>query len=119
MTHNRRVRVYERLVRRILDMPRAPAVVLVQVGRVCWALQLCELWSRRCADAAWVSASFKLPPSHTLPQVGNHGLWSRKGDVAANGKAEWRPFHHTAEDLYGSVARYYAASTLSLRRVAH
>jgi len=31
LTHNRRVRVYERLVRRILDQPHSPAVVLVQV----------------------------------------------------------------------------------------
>ena len=32
VVHNQRVKVYERLVRRILLAPHAPAVVLVQVG---------------------------------------------------------------------------------------
>jgi hypothetical protein len=36
VAHNRRVRIYERLLRRIMDQPHAPAVVLVQVGWAGW-----------------------------------------------------------------------------------
>ncbi len=77
LVHNRRVRIYERLVRRILAQPRAPAVVLVQVGA--------------------------------------HGMFRDREELNSEGKAEWRPFHHTPEDLYGAVAQYYGLSAVSYR----
>ena len=31
------------------------------------------------------------------------------------GELQWRPFHHTLEDLYNSVAEYYELSAVSFR----
>ncbi|GBF87887.1 hypothetical protein Rsub_00599 [Raphidocelis subcapitata] len=77
--HNRRVRIYERLLRRIMDQPHAPAVVL----------------------------------------VGTHGMFRDRGAVGVTGESEWRPFHHTLEDLYGAVAAYYSAPVLSFRNAIY
>ena len=53
------------------------------------------------------------PTQHT--QVGTHGMFRTRGAVDAVGQLQWRPFHHTLEDVYGAVAQYYALPTLSLR----
>ncbi|KAI8470157.1 MAG: SGNH hydrolase-type esterase domain-containing protein [Monoraphidium minutum] len=81
VAHNRRVRIYERLVRRILDQPHAPAVVLVNVG--------------------------------------THGMFHDREYVSDAGALEWRPFHHTLEDLYGAVAQYYSAPAVSFRNAIY
>jgi hypothetical protein len=39
----------------------------------------------------------------------------RKAVNPVTGLPEWRPFHHTLEDLYGAVAQYYGASAVSFR----
>ena len=36
--------------------------------------------------------------------------------VSEEGSLEWRPFHHTLEDVYGAVAQYYDLASLSFRR---
>lgn len=48
-------------------------------------------------------------------QVGTHGMFHDREYVADGGTLEWRPFHHTLEDLYNSVAQYYELSALSFR----
>lgn len=42
-------------------------------------------------------------------------MFRTRGAVDAVGQLQWRPFHHTLEDVYGAVAQYYALPTLSLR----
>lgn len=58
------------------------------------------------------------PPTHTHlhAQVGTHGMFRARDAVSPTGELEWRPFHHTLEDLYGAPAAYYALPTLSFRR---
>jgi hypothetical protein len=51
----------------------------------------------------------------TLPKVGTHGMFHDREYVSDAGKLEWRPFHHTLEDLYGAVAQYYDLSVVSFR----
>lgn len=65
-----------------------------------------------CAHAHVMLMSSSLP---TLPKVGTHGMFHDREYVSDAGKLEWRPFHHTLEDLYGAVAQYYDLSVVSFR----
>lgn len=49
------------------------------------------------------------------PQVGMHGMFRTRDSISESGQLEWRPFHHTLEDLYTSVASYYSLPVLSFR----
>jgi hypothetical protein len=66
-----------------------------------------------CAPLAL--ASMCPAPRPRTRQVGTHGMFRDRGAVGVTGESEWRPFHHTLEDLYGAVAAYYSAPALSFR----
>ena len=70
LLHNRRVRISERLVRRILDQPHAPAVVLVNVrgprGRA--------RTFGGARDDTGPASSCRLPSDYLLPAE-----WQRQG----------------------------------------
>lgn len=44
-----------------------------------------------------------------------HGMFRTRDSISESGQLEWRPFHHTLEDLYTSVASYYSLPVLSFR----
>ena len=45
-------------------------------------------------------------------------MFRARGATDELGQLQWRPFHHTLEDLYGAVAQYYGLPALSFRCAA-
>jgi len=46
-------------------------------------------------------------------------MFRGRKELSPAGTLEWRPFHHTLEDLYAAVAQYYGLSVVSYRNAIY